>query len=125
MDVEMKIKPSFEIDMNCDGGIPRIYLDGNHHFWVKVSTCRHEKGIDKQLEKNAEWVCAALNEKAERDFTEQMQWIIEGDGFNISPYLVCPKCKMEPGLIWDGESIEELSVFEYCPRCGKHLSPRG
>jgi DNA-directed RNA polymerase subunit RPC12/RpoP len=70
-----------------------------------------------------DWVVTAMNEKWERDFGEPLRWLIKGDGFNVDPYLVCPKCNEEPRLYWDGENVDALSEFNYCPHCGQRLLP--
>jgi rubrerythrin len=116
------LKPPFEIDMNCEGGIPKIYLDGNDKtYWVKVTTCRHDNrnnAIDNQLKENADWVVAALNEKWERDFGERKQWqkhtLFNPASQNSHSWYDCPYC---------GQLAGENGLTNYCPHCGQPLDP--
>jgi len=110
------IKPPFTVGGSC------IYDKVGLLLEICTSFVAYENGAELNGE-FAVFVEEALIEKWKRKFGKPLRWEIKGDGFNISPYLVCPKCNEEPGLYWDGEDVNSLSEFRYCPRCGQRLLP--
>jgi hypothetical protein len=100
-----------------------LVFDGNNENILENAGPVAIMGKNKLREELSDWITAALNEKWERDFGEPMRWRVEGDEFNVDPYFVCPNCNEEPWMYWDGESIDDLSKFNYCPHCGKRLLP--
>jgi len=120
------LKPPFMlkgrcIDVGLADGITRsimVCLEDHGHF---LPGMRYEKNpMDDEFN---HFTVQALNEKWERDFSEPLRWEIKGDEFNVDPYLVCPNCNEEPELFWDGEDVNSLSKFRYCPSSGKRLLP--
>jgi len=64
-----------------------------------------------------DWAVAAMNEKAEREWSEPLRWIIDNEyGYRG---VRCPKCGAEYECFY--EDIKE--DYKYCPRCGQKLLP--
>jgi len=61
------------------------------------------------------FVVDALNEKAERDFSEPLRWIPKNkkEQFPLI-YNICPKCNT---------TVTSTDIWNYCPHCGQKLLP--
>ncbi|MDR0472169.1 MAG: zinc ribbon domain-containing protein [Treponema sp.] len=100
--LERLLKPPFDRlghaivnkDINTIAIIPCSYLDG-----------------DKQKNMLTDWITAALNEKAERDFVKPMRWVVKESAEGYA-WGYCPKCRYRTGFNSD-----------YCPNCGQRLLP--
>ena len=99
---------------------PFIYDGGNgiddslEYDFLRIGTCFFND-IENR-EKVLTWVCAALNEKWERDFGEPKRWIlIRERGSNGELYrhdLLCPECNKKA-----------YGITRKCPSCGTRLLP--
>ena len=65
----------------------------------------------------ADFAAAAMNEKWERDFGEQLRWLLDNNYDYES--VNCPYC----GIEYRFETLPDWENYSYCPHCGKRARP--
>jgi len=96
--------------------IVTAFTSGRKDIYAAVQYPREYEYLGGALQ---EWIQQALNEKAERDFSEPLRWELEyaiQDGIEVW-WCKCPYCGCRTG---------QGLIYPYCPCCGKHTDqPEG
>jgi len=103
-EVKDLLKPPFSIT---------TYFGGAKYVDITIKMPEIYRHLRNALQ---EWITAALNEKAEREWGELLKWIRvwrDAECLLEGSYLKCPKCS---GVTWDEDDIN------YCPHCGQKLA---
>jgi len=77
----------------------------------------HDGDYVKLIMQLSDFITAAMNEKADREFSEPLRW----EKARYEDWYKCPKCLHEREFTT--AFIYMSGFYKYCPNCGQRLDP--